>query len=108
MLLGDRAVESCSTPVSRAAGQEVVTIEGLAKGDELHPVQRAFVDHDALQCGFCTPGMVLGAYALLRRNPDPSPEAIVQGLEGHLCRCGTHVRVIAAVQTAARALKGGR
>lgn len=108
VLVNGRAVESCTVEVGRVSGAEVTTIEGLARGDVLHPVQRAFVEHDALQCGFCTPGMILGAYALLQRNPDPSPEAIVQGLEGHLCRCGTHVRVIEAVRTAARAMKGGR
>jgi len=70
-------------------------------------VQQAFVEHDALQCGFCTPGLILGAVALLQRNPDPTQEAILTGLEGHLCRCGTHVRVIEAVRTAAAALKGG-
>ena len=107
VLLNGRAVESCVLPVARAAGAEITTIEGLARGGELHPVQRAFVAHDALQCGFCTPGMVLGAVALLQRDPDPAPEAIVAGLEGHLCRCGTHVRVIEAVRSAARAMKGG-
>jgi aerobic-type carbon monoxide dehydrogenase small subunit (CoxS/CutS family) len=108
VLVNGSAVESCTVEVGRVSGAEITTIEGLARGNELHPVQRAFVEHDALQCGFCTPGMILRAYSLLQRNPDPSPEAIVQGLEGHLCRCGTHVRVIAAVRTAARALKGGR
>ncbi|NJD11468.1 MAG: (2Fe-2S)-binding protein [Gemmatimonadetes bacterium] len=107
VLVNGQATESCSLPVGRAAGAEVTTIEGLAQGAQLHPVQLAFMEHDALQCGFCTPGMILRATALLRRDPDPTPEAIVAGLEGHLCRCGTHVRVIAAVRTAARALQGG-
>ena len=107
VLLNGRAVQSCVLAVGRVAGAEVTTIEGLARGDELHPVQRAFAEHDALQCGFCTPGMILGAWALLQRDPDPTPEAIVAGLEGHLCRCGTHVRVLEAVRTAARSLKGG-
>ena len=107
VLLNGQPVESCSLPVGQASGGEITTIEGLARGGQLHPVQQAFVTHDALQCGFCTPGMILRAAALLARNPDPSPEAIVAGLEGHLCRCGTHVRVIEAVRTAAKALKGG-
>jgi aerobic-type carbon monoxide dehydrogenase small subunit (CoxS/CutS family) len=107
VLLNGQAVESCSLPVGQASGGEITTIEGLARGGQLHPVQQAFVAHDALQCGFCTPGMILRAAALLARNPDPSPAAIVAGLEGHLCRCGTHVRVIEAVRTAAKALKGG-
>jgi aerobic-type carbon monoxide dehydrogenase small subunit (CoxS/CutS family) len=107
VLLNGRAVQSCVLAVGRVAGAEITTIEGLARGDELHPVQRAFAEHDALQCGFCTPGMILGAWALLQRDPDPTPEAIVAGLEGHLCRCGTHVRVLEAVRTAARSLKGG-
>jgi len=107
VLVNDRAVQACTTPVSRVEGATVTTIEGLARDGELHPLQQAFVQHDALQCGFCTPGMILGAYALLRRNPDPTPEAIVAGMEGHLCRCGAHVRVIEAIRTAAAVLKEG-
>ncbi|MEJ2187153.1 MAG: 2Fe-2S iron-sulfur cluster-binding protein, partial [Gemmatimonadota bacterium] len=72
-----------------------------------NPVQEAFVEHDAMQCGYCTPGMILGAYGLLLRNPDPTEDEIRSGLEGHLCRCGTHVRVLQAVQTASRTMKGG-
>ena len=108
VLLDGRAVYSCGTPVRSAEGREVTTIEGLAGDGKLHPVQQAFADHDALQCGFCTPGMILGAVAFLGRNPDPTPEAIREGLEGHLCRCGTHVRVIRAVQAAAGTLKEAR
>ena len=108
VLLNGRAVAACSVPVSRADGAELITIEGLARDGELHPVQRAFLEHDALQCGFCTPGMILRSVDLLQREPDPSPDMIVRGLEGHLCRCGTHVRVIEAVRSAARSLKGGR
>jgi aerobic-type carbon monoxide dehydrogenase small subunit (CoxS/CutS family) len=105
VLLDGRATYACGTPVGSVQGREVVTIEGLAPGGALHPVQQAFVEHDALQCGFCTPGLILGAVAFLSRNPEPTPEAIRAGLEGHLCRCGTHVRVIRAVQAAAAALK---
>ena len=105
VLVDGQATSSCGTPVSAVEGKHVVTIEGLARGNELHPVQRAFAEHDALQCGFCTPGLILGAVSFLGRNPDPTPEAIRRGLEGHLCRCGTHVRVIQAVQAAAAAIK---
>ncbi len=108
VLLDGRAVYSCGTPVGAVRGREVTTIEGLARDGRLHPVQQAFADHDALQCGFCTPGLILGAVSFLSRNPDPTPEAIKEGLEGHLCRCGTYVRVIEAVRAAADALEEAR
>jgi aerobic-type carbon monoxide dehydrogenase small subunit (CoxS/CutS family) len=88
-------------------GKTVTTIEGLAQNGELHPLQKAFMAHDALQCGFCTPGMILSAYSLLRRNPRPSEAQIREGLEGNLCRCGAHVRIIEAVKTAAAEMGGG-
>jgi len=96
------------TPVSDIAGKEVITIEGLARGGKLHPVQQAFVDHDALQCGYCTPGMIITAAALLMKNPSLSRQEIVDGLEDNLCRCGAHTRIIDAVETAARQMKGGK
>jgi aerobic-type carbon monoxide dehydrogenase small subunit (CoxS/CutS family) len=105
VLIDGQATPSCMVPVSRVAGTEVTTIEALARGDVLNPVQQAFVEHDAFQCGYCTPGMILGAYGLLLRNPDPTDDEIVAGLEGHLCRCGAHVRVIDAVRTASRTMK---
>lgn len=105
VLLNGRPTFSCRTPLRSVQGREVTTIEGLAENGNLHPVQQAFADHDALQCGFCTPGMIMGAVGLLRRNPDPSPEEIAEGLEGHICRCGTYNRVVEAVRTAARALQ---
>jgi aerobic-type carbon monoxide dehydrogenase small subunit (CoxS/CutS family) len=108
VLLDGRATRACGTPVRSVQGRSVITIEGLAQGGKLHPVQQAFAEHDALQCGFCTPGMILGAVSFLGRNADPTPEQIKQGLEGHLCRCGTHVRVVEAVQAAARTLKEAR
>ncbi|HKJ92134.1 MAG TPA: (2Fe-2S)-binding protein [Longimicrobiales bacterium] len=107
VLIDGQPTYSCMVPVSRVAGSAVTTIEGLAEGDALHPLQEAFVGHDAMQCGYCTSGMILGAYGLLQRNPDPTDAEIVAGLEGHLCRCGTHVRVLEAVHTAAKAMKGG-
>jgi aerobic-type carbon monoxide dehydrogenase small subunit (CoxS/CutS family) len=94
--------------VKAVAGSDVRTIEGLAKNGQLHPIQEAFVAHDALQCGFCTPGMILKAYGLLVSNPTPTRQQIVDGMEDNLCRCGAHVRIVEAIQTAARALKGGR
>jgi len=101
VLLDGRAVRSCITPVNAVEGREVTTIEGLAGDDGLNPLQQAFLDHGALQCGFCTPGMILGARALLLANPSPTDQEIVSGMEGHLCRCGTHVRVLDAIRAAA-------
>jgi aerobic-type carbon monoxide dehydrogenase small subunit (CoxS/CutS family) len=88
--------------------KEVVTIEGLAKGGVLHPVQKAFLEHDALQCGFCTPGMVLTAVGLLTSNPKPTREQILRGMEQNLCRCGAHTRIVDAIQSAAGEMKGGQ
>ena len=107
VLVDGEAVRSCDIPVSAVEGREITTIEGLAVEGELHPVQRAFAQHDALQCGFCTPGMILGAVDLLRRLPDPTEDDIAQGLERHLCRCGAHTRIIQAVQTASEEMRGG-
>ena len=107
VLIDGRAVRSCIMPASSIEGREVTTIEGLAGDDGLAPIQQAFLDHGALQCGFCTPGMILGAQALVLRNPDPTDEEIVSGMEGHLCRCGTHVRVIEAIRAVGRGREGG-
>ena len=108
VLLDGVAVRSCLRKVKDVQGKEVVTIEGLAKEGKLHPVQQAFVEHDALQCGFCTPGMILTAFGLLAKNPKPTREQIVRGMEQNLCRCGAHTRIIDAIQTAAGEMKGGR
>ncbi len=107
VLIDGEATRSCMMPVSDVAGRSVVTIEGLENGEELHPVQQAFIDHDALQCGFCTPGMILTAVGMLDKNPAPSREQIVAGLEENLCRCGAHKRIIEAVEDAARVTRGG-
>lgn len=102
VLVDERAVRACITPVESVRGKSVVTIEGLEKKGKLHPVQQAFIDHDALQCGFCTPGMILTAVDLLRRSPSPSRDEIVEALDRNLCRCGAHKRIIDAVQTASK------
>ena len=107
VLVDNEAVLSCQTPVREVNGKEVITIEGLARDGELHPLQKAFIKHDALQCGFCTPGMILKAYSLLRGSPRPTREEIIRGMDDNLCRCGSHVRIIEAIQTAAREMKGG-
>ena len=106
VVVGNRAVRSCRFPVRGVRGKEVVTIEGLAKNGKLHPIQQAFMEHDALQCGFCTPGMILNAYSLLLRNPQPAREEIIQNMNANLCRCGSHTRIIQAIQYAGKKMKG--
>jgi len=108
ILINREPVRSCMLAVSDIAGKEVITIEGLARNGKLHPIQQAFVDHDALQCGYCTSGMIMTAAGMLMKNPSPSREQIVDGLEQNLCRCGAHVRIIEAVETAAKEMKGGK
>ena len=108
VLIDDEAVRSCNTAVREIRGKQVVTIEGLATGGELHPVQKAFMAHDALQCGYCTPGMILQATAFLRQNPEPSTVDIIDAMEDNLCRCGAHKRIVQAIQAAASEMKGGR
>jgi aerobic-type carbon monoxide dehydrogenase small subunit (CoxS/CutS family) len=103
---GHRA-HSCVTRVAAADGKQIRTIEGLAAGDRLHPLQQAFLDVGALQCGYCTPGMIMAAAALLEEQRDPSREDIIRALNGNICRCGTYGRIIEAVERAAKAMKGG-
>jgi carbon-monoxide dehydrogenase small subunit len=107
VLLNNKAVRSCQLAVESIKDQEILTIEGLANNGTLHPLQQAFMEHDALQCGFCTPGMILTAYSLLRVNPQPSASEIIKGLDHNLCRCGAHNRIIRAVQAAAQVKQGG-
>lgn len=107
VLVDQRPVRTCTVPVKSVEGKSVTTIEGLARGDKLHPVQQAFIEHDALQCGFCTPGMILTAYGFLLKNPNPTREEIIVGLDKNLCRCGAHLRIVEAVQSAAAVLRGG-
>ena len=106
VLVDGEAVRSCLMPVERIAGRHVVTIEGLSTGDHLHPLQQAFIDHGAVQCGFCTPGMVLSAAALLARDPAPSHEQIISAMEGNLCRCTGYARILAAIEAAAAVMRG--
>jgi len=108
VLINSEATRSCMLPVSDIAGKEVITIEGLARGGKLHPVQKAFVEHDALQCGYCTPGMIMTAAGMLMKNSALTRQEIVNGLEQNLCRCGAHTRIIDAVETAAKEMKGGK
>jgi aerobic-type carbon monoxide dehydrogenase small subunit (CoxS/CutS family) len=107
VVVNGKAVRSCQTQLKEVAGKEVLTIEGLARNGKLHPLQEAFLEHDAFQCGFCTPGMIMNAYALLMERPSPSEADIVRGMEDNLCRCASHVRIVKAIQTAASRIKGG-
>jgi carbon-monoxide dehydrogenase small subunit len=106
VVVGTDAVRACAFAVGDVAGKRVTTIEGLAENGRLHPLQEAFVERAALQCGFCTPGMIMGAYAALLKTPGASPEEVIQQMEGHLCRCGAHVRIVQAVEAAASAMEG--
>jgi len=102
VLLDGTPRHSCRVSCREADGHQITTIEGLANGDRLHSVQQSFIDCDAMQCGYCTPGMILASVALLRKNPSPSDEQIKSSLEGNVCRCGTHNRIVADVHKAAR------
>ena len=107
VLLDGKAVRSCLTPFSSAAGKHIVTIEGLEHNGTLHPVQQAFLVEEALQCGYCTSGMILSAVALLEKNPKPSDDEIVHSMNGNICRCGTYPLIVAAVRQAAQATQKG-
>jgi aerobic-type carbon monoxide dehydrogenase small subunit (CoxS/CutS family) len=107
VLLDGKPVRSCSTNAGSAAGKRVSTIEGLSEGGKLHAIQEAFLAAGALQCGYCTPGMIMSALALLTKNPEPTRDQIVQGMNGNVCRCGTYNRIVAAIEMAARSMKGG-
>ena len=108
VVVNGEAVRSCVTPVKEISGKEVLTIEGLSAGGKLHPLQKAFMEHDALQCGYCTPGMIMNAYSFLRKNPRPTTTDIIRGMDENLCRCGAHTRIIRAIQKAAGEIEGGR
>lgn len=102
VLIDGEALPSCRVPVSVVEGCDIVTLEGVGGLDNLHPVQQAFIDEQAVQCGYCTPGVIIGAVALLARNPQPSEVDIREALERHLCRCGAYPRIVRAVQRAAK------
>jgi nicotinate dehydrogenase subunit A len=108
VVVNGKAVRSCQTQLKEVVGKEVLTIEGLEKNGKLHPLQKAFLEHDAFQCGFCTSGMIMNAYAFLMERPSPSEADIIRGMEDNLCRCASHIRIVRAIQTAAREIKGGR
>ena len=105
VLLDDRAVNACLVAAGKVRGRRVTTIEGLTQGDALHPIQEGFLKMGAVQCGFCTPGMILAAYSLLKENPNPNRREIVEGLSGNLCRCTGYHDIIRAVKWAAKRLK---
>jgi aerobic-type carbon monoxide dehydrogenase small subunit (CoxS/CutS family) len=108
VLLDGVAVRSCITPLRAVAGREITTIEGLEKNGRLHPLQQAFLDADSMQCGYCTPGMILSGVALLRANANPARPEIVKAMQGNVCRCGTYPRILLAVQMAAQRLRETR
>jgi nicotinate dehydrogenase subunit A len=105
VVVDGKAVRSCQTPVKTVEGKQVLTVEGLEKDGRLHPLQEAFIRHDAMQCGFCTPGMILQAYSLLLANPKPTRKQIAEALEGNLCRCSAYNRILPAVEEAAGAMQ---
>ena len=107
VIVGQDAMRSCVTPVKEVAGKRVLTIEGLSAEGRLHPIQEAFLNHHAFQCGYCTPGMILSAYALLLKGAHPTREEIIQYMDGNLCRCGSHTRIVDAILEAGGATKGG-
>jgi len=106
VLVEGRAVYACLTLAAGCEGQSITTVEGLASGASLHPLQRAFIEHDALQCGYCTPGQLMAATALLARERAPTADAVRRGMSGNLCRCGTYPRIARAIQAAAVELRG--
>lgn len=108
VLVDHEAVRSCQTAVKEIKGKEVVTIEGLSVNNKLHPVQKAFMEHDAMQCGYCTPGMIMNTVPFLKNFPNPTEKDIIENMNDNLCRCGAHTRIIAAIQSAAKEMKGGK
>ncbi len=107
VIVNNEAVRSCVTAVKDVAGKQLLTIEGLSANAKLHPIQDAFLRHHAFQCGYCTSGMIMSAYALLLKKPKPTHAEIVRAMDDNLCRCGSHVRILAAIEDAAGAAKGG-
>ena len=108
VIIDGKPVQSCDLPVSAAVGKAITTVEALARGNQLHPLQQAFIDEQAAQCGYCASGILMSAKALLDSNPDPSDADIRAALDGNLCRCGTHVRILKAIKRAAKELRGAK
>ena len=108
VLIDNEAIRSCLVPVGEVTDHTVVTIEGLSLNGQLHPLQNAFVENDALQCGYCTPGMIINALGLLLNNPEPTRQEVIEGMDGNLCRCGAHIRIIEAIHSAGREMKKGK
>lgn len=104
VIVDGRAQRSCITRVSTVSGKQITTIEGIASGDHLHPVQQAFLDVGAMQCAYCTSGMIMSAVALLGKNPSPKESEIIDFMDGNVCRCGTYPRIVSAIQRAAKAM----
>jgi aerobic-type carbon monoxide dehydrogenase small subunit (CoxS/CutS family) len=107
VLLDGKPVRSCRTRAGDAAGKKITTIEGLEQNGHLHPLQQAFLDQEAFQCAYCTPGMIMAAAGLLARNPTPTDEEIAHGMNGNICRCGTYPRIVAAVRQASQTMRKG-
>ena len=108
VLVEGKPIRSCITPISAVEGKPITTIEGLEKNGKLHPLQQAFLNSGAMQCGYCTPGMIMSGVALLQRNPNPSEPEIIQAMQGNVCRCGTYPRIVKAVRQAATAQREAR
>jgi aerobic-type carbon monoxide dehydrogenase small subunit (CoxS/CutS family) len=107
VLVNKEPVRSCGIPIKDVNGKDIITIEGLSPNGNLHPLQKAFITHDAMQCGYCTSGMIMNAYGLLLKNPQLTRAEIIESMEGNLCRCGSYGRIIQAIETAALEMKGG-
>ena len=108
VIMGGKTVNSCLVPAVEADGQELLTIEGMAMGESLHPIQEAFVEKAGMQCGFCTPGMIMSTKALLDEKPDPDEKEIREGIAGNFCRCTGYTKIFESIQAAAQAMKGGK
>lgn len=106
VIMGGKTVNSCLVPAVEADNKEIITIEGLADGEDLHPIQEAFVEKSGMQCGFCTPGMIMSAKALLDSNPSPNKEEIREGIAGNFCRCTGYTKILESISAAASAMKG--
>jgi aerobic-type carbon monoxide dehydrogenase small subunit (CoxS/CutS family) len=106
VLVNNEAVRSCGTAVKDIKNKNVVTIEGLEENGKLHPIQKAFIEHDSMQCGYCTPGMIMNAYSFLLKNSKPTTDQILEGMNDNLCRCGAHNRIVQAIHTAAEEMEG--